>query len=202
MADTLLVRIKPFNPRRGYVMRSHIDGPTGAQFKEERGWYEVPKAVGERLKEVTSKPLSPESPLAFDVCTREEAIALEKRARAAAQERASASDPLSVNAASRDHLGGRTSRFPAARDGNTLTTADLPNGQRVTKDELHDEPADEADLESEDLAAEVAKTSAKASSKAKGGGRKATSAPAVPGAPKAAAGSLLPGAPTGDDGEK
>lgn len=156
MSDTMLVRLKPHNPRRGFVMKTYVDGLSGAVFKEERGWYEVPTALAEKLREITSRPENPESPLAFDVCTRDEAVALERRIRRAAQERASASDPFSVEGASRDHLGGRTPRSPAARDTNTLTTADLAGGESVLKNDLNEEPADANDLESDDLAAEVA----------------------------------------------
>ncbi len=183
---TMLVRLKPFNPRRGFVMRTYVDGISGAVFKEERGWYEVEDAMAAKLKEITSKPENPESPLAFDVCTREEAVALERRIRRQLQERAIATDPNSVEGASRDHLGGRTPRSPAARDANTLTTDDL-KGEPLLKD-VHDEPADEGDLDSEDLAADVAKHAAKTAPKKTAAAKKSAAGKGT---------SLLPGAPDG-----
>ncbi len=177
-AEVLLVRLKPFNPRRGYVLKTYVDGPSGAVFKEERGWYEVPAALGEKLRDVTSKPENTDSPAAFDVCTKEEAVALERRIRRQQQERAIATDPNSVEGASRDHIGGRTPRSVPARDASTLTTADLPNGKPVINGDLDEDDADANDLNSTDLAADVAASASKPKGKAGKGAK-----------------SLLPGAP-------
>jgi hypothetical protein len=190
--DTLLVRLKPFNPRRGYVMKTYVDGQTGAVFKEDRGWYEVDAAYGERLREVRSEPLNEESPPAFDVCTKAEAIELERRQKQAAAERATALDPRSVEGASRDHLGGRVPRQRDAKT-NAITTADLPENQPPLRGPLLDEPADESDLDSEDLAADVAASApvpgtpdAPASNPPKTKPRNRTNKPpTVPGAPDA-----------------
>lgn len=199
----MLVRLKPFNPRRGYVLKTYVDGPTGSVFREERGWYEVEADFAERLREIRSRPDREESPAAFDVCTRAQALELERKIRREQQERASAHDPLSVEGASRDHLGGRAPRYPAARDTGTLTTADLPGNQSPLRGPLHDEPADAGDLESEDLAAEVAQASKRPSVppvSRRPGGRPAgkAKAAAVPGAP--IQGSILPPAAPSEEG--
>ena len=48
MTDTLLVRLKPFDPRRGFVLRRFTFA--GIRFQSERGWYRVEKPVAERLR--------------------------------------------------------------------------------------------------------------------------------------------------------
>lgn len=187
MPTPMLVRLKPFNPRRGYFLKTYVDGPTGALFREERGWYEVDDpALLERLRNAPSRDGAEDSLPAFDVCTREEAVETERRVRHQQQLRATASDPTSVDGASRDHLGGRAPRFPAARDRSTLTTADLPGNQ------TDEEPADEADLDSEDLAADVAASKPVAAPK-----RPAPQARKPGPAPRK---SIAPGAPEGIPG--
>lgn len=208
----MLVRLKPFNPRKGYVMKTYVDGPTGAVFREERGWYEVDDPVLiERLKECKSRPDREESPNAFDVCTREQAIELERRIRREQQLRHSSLDPLSVEGASRDHIGGRAPRFPPARDRSTLTTADLPGNQSPLRTPLDDEPADASDLDSDDLAASVdteigrkaaptgsAASPKKTSSKKTAAAKKPSTPPpaGIPGAPTAG---ILPSDGTEDE---
>ena len=71
MTDTLLVRLKPYDPRRGHVLRRYTYA--GIKFQEERGWYRVEKAVAEYLRGVRETPTDRYSPLAFDVCTEDEA---------------------------------------------------------------------------------------------------------------------------------
>ena len=50
MTDTLLVRLKPYDPRRGHVLRRYTYA--GIKFHEERGWYRVSKDVAAYLKTV------------------------------------------------------------------------------------------------------------------------------------------------------
>ena len=44
--QTLLVRLKPYDPRRGFVLRRYTY--RGIKFHEERGWYRVDKDVGRK----------------------------------------------------------------------------------------------------------------------------------------------------------
>ena len=72
MTDTLLVRLKPYDPRRGHVLRRYVrrhQVPGGA------GWYRV-EAVAEYLRACAGSRRS-HAPLAFDVCTEAEAKALD-----------------------------------------------------------------------------------------------------------------------------
>jgi hypothetical protein len=94
--ETLLVRMKPFDPRRGQVLRRYTY--RGIRFQEERGWYRVEKEVGEYLRTVRQSS-DPHSTLAFDVCVEEEARALDVKELAAANPRQSATDELTVSAA-------------------------------------------------------------------------------------------------------
>lgn len=75
MTDTLLVRLKPYDPRRGFVLRRFTYA--GIRFQDERGWYRVERKVGEHLRAVRTVPTDKYAPLAFDVCTEAEAKALD-----------------------------------------------------------------------------------------------------------------------------
>jgi hypothetical protein len=107
--DTLLVRLKPFDPRRGHVLRRYTYA--GIKFQEERGWYRVEKPVAEYLRGVRETPTDRYSPLAFDVCTEAEAKALETTETEASKVKRSATDDLKV---------------VPARPAGALTSDDLP----------------------------------------------------------------------------
>ncbi len=106
--DSLLVRLKPFDPRRGHVLRRFTYA--GVKIHEERGWYRVSKPVGEYLRSVRQVASDEYSPLAFDVCTEEEAKALDMREEVETKVRRSATDEV---------------RLSPARNDGALTTAHL-----------------------------------------------------------------------------
>jgi hypothetical protein len=95
--ETMLVRLKPFEPRRGLVLRRFTYA--GIKFHEDRGWYRVEKGVAEYLRSVRERPEDPHSPLAFDVCTEEEALAKDAKENAAATPRKVASDEIKLSMA-------------------------------------------------------------------------------------------------------
>ncbi|MGN6107862.1 MAG: hypothetical protein ACTHU0_22330 [Kofleriaceae bacterium] len=123
--ETLLVRLRRFDPRRGNVLRRYTYA--GIKFHEDRGWYRVEPQVAAYLREVHQRPDDPHSPLAFDVCTDDEAKALDARDKAAATPRKTATDEIKVS--------------PARADG-AVTTLDLPE---ATKDERKVPPAAKKD---------------------------------------------------------
>lgn len=92
--DTLLVRLKPYDPRRGHVLRRYTYA--GIKFQEERGWYRVEKPVADYLRGVHEVSTDSYSPLAFDVCTEAEAKALEAGESEAVKVKRSATDDLKV----------------------------------------------------------------------------------------------------------
>jgi phage tail sheath gpL-like len=93
--ETMLVRLKGFDPVRGCVMRRYTYA--GIKFQPERGWYRVEQTVAEYLKSVRQDPANPHSALAFDVMTDDEARALE--AREQQTQRRSASEVVPMSAA-------------------------------------------------------------------------------------------------------
>ena len=107
--ETLLVRLKPYDPRRGQVLRRYTYA--GIKFQEERAWYRVEAPVAEHLRAVRQVPTDEHAPLAFDVCTEAEAKALEAMESDAAKFKRSATDDLKV---------------VPARPTGTVTTEDLP----------------------------------------------------------------------------
>ncbi len=83
--ERMLVRLKAFNPRRGFVLQRYT--VFGIRFEAGTGWSSVEPDVAEYLRSVHERDTDPGSPLAFDVCTKAEAEAMveaERRAREAA----------------------------------------------------------------------------------------------------------------------
>lgn len=98
--ETLLVRLKAFDPRRGHVLRRYTYA--GLKFHEERGWYRVAREVGEYLRTVRQIADAEYSPPAFDVHTEEEARAIDAREENETKVRRSAVDDLKVSVARQD----------------------------------------------------------------------------------------------------
>jgi hypothetical protein len=107
--ETLLVRLKPYDARRGHVLRRFTYA--GIKFQEERGWYRVEKAVADYLRTVRQLPSDRHSPLAFDVCTEAEAKALEAGEAEESKVKRSATDDI---------------KLVTARPVGAVTTEDLP----------------------------------------------------------------------------
>jgi hypothetical protein len=108
--ETLLVRLKPHDPRRGHRLRRYTY--RGIKFQEERGWYRVDKAVADYLREVRQVATDEHAPLAFDVCTADEAKALDAKEKDANTPRKTADDDIKVS---------------EARGDGAVTTSDLPD---------------------------------------------------------------------------
>jgi len=117
--QTLLVRLKPHDPRRGYVLRRYTY--RGIKFHDERGWYRVEKAVADYLRQIRQVAGDEHSPPAFDVCTDDEAKAVDAREKEGAVPRAAATDDIKLSAARSDQPAA-----PAARTEGAVTTEDLP----------------------------------------------------------------------------
>lgn len=98
--ETMLVRLKSYDPRRGQVLRRYTYA--GIKFHEERGWYRVEKAVAEYLKTVRQVHGDEVSPFAFDACTEEEARALDAREETEAKVRKAAADDVKLSPARGD----------------------------------------------------------------------------------------------------
>lgn len=99
--STVLVRIKPYNKRRGHLVRRYVytDRRSGIRyrFEESRGWYRVPLKIGKALSKIHSKSEDQDSPLAFDVKTEEEAQQVDASEEIAREERASATRARSAS---------------------------------------------------------------------------------------------------------
>lgn len=115
--ETLLVRLKPYDPRRGHVLRRFTY--VGIKFQEERGWYRVEKAVADYLRSVRQLPSDKHSPPAFDVCTEAEAKALEAGEAEESKVKRGATDDI---------------KLVTARPTGALTTEDLPKPSAAAED--------------------------------------------------------------------
>ena len=95
--QTLLVRLKPYDPRRGHVLRRYTFA--GIKFQHDRGWYRVEEPVGAYLKGVRQVNGDEYSQLAFDVCTEQEAKELETSEANASKVKQEASAEIKVSPA-------------------------------------------------------------------------------------------------------
>jgi hypothetical protein len=105
--ETLLVRLKPYAPRRGNVLKCFTYA--GIKFQSEQGWYRVETAVADYLRTVHQQPDDSLSALAFDVCTDAEAKTIE----------ATEADELKVRKSATDDI-----KLAPARPSTTVTTED------------------------------------------------------------------------------
>jgi len=110
----MLVRLKPYDPRRGHVLRRYTY--SGVKIHEERGWHRVSKSVADYLKTVRQVAGDDYSPLAFDVCTDDEAKALDAREEVETKVRRSATDEV---------------RLSPARNDDVLTSSHLPEASKA-----------------------------------------------------------------------
>ena len=115
MEETLLVRLKPLDPRRKFVLRRYAYA--GIVFQEVHGWYRVSHAIGEYLRGVRQLEFDAYSPGAFDVCTDAEAQAIDAREKAVAGARRLAMAAIALTP-------GRPSGVVTTRDLPTMPVAE------------------------------------------------------------------------------
>lgn len=142
MTTTMLVRIKPYNPKRGQIARTVITH--GTKFSVERGWYEVDADFAEVLR-LEHHGGDPDAALIFDVCTKDEAIAMQKAEDRAAKEAASPERPIAPERVT------RRERAPASVDPAAKSATP------IVADGADDE--DEGDEDDESTASEIGRLS-------------------------------------------
>jgi hypothetical protein len=127
--DTLLVRLRAHDPRRGHVLRCFAF--RGVRFYAHLGWYRVTPEVADHLRLALQHADDPHSPRAFDVCTVEEAerIDAEENARAHA---ATATAPLGTAPRASTPAPVVVTPTPASVAGIAAHAADSP--RRAKKD--------------------------------------------------------------------
>ncbi len=126
------VRLKPFDPRKRHLLRTYMHGPTRQSFDEARGWYSVDQSLATYLAAVRQVESDPDSPLAFDVCTFEEAQAIDARERKVAAGPASAADAvdLSTSDLGENRVRARAVAAAAAAAGDEVPEAFVPKAQK------------------------------------------------------------------------
>lgn len=142
-----LVRLKPFDPKRGFVVRRYIF--EHKRYEVESGWYEVDDATGAKLKLLLQNEDDLSSKDLFDVCEPGEARALEERERVAAEraaQRASAARPHRTDAPARAAMTTRD-LVRSSRAGDALPETDRKMIDPVEDDEEEAEAAAAAERE-------------------------------------------------------
>jgi hypothetical protein len=114
-----LIRLKPFDLKKGHIIRRYT--VAGTTFEERKGWYRVSDHMAAYLATVHQVADDEDSPMAFDVCTQDDAKRIDAAEKKKAEERARAAEP---NVA--------TARDVTAIAGD-LTTADLRDPGRRSR---------------------------------------------------------------------
>lgn len=86
MSNQMYIRLKPYNPRRGYTLKRFC--VSGKVF-QSGNWYKVSEATAQAVSELHQKAHDEDSPYAFDVATEQQARAIEdaEKARQEAERR-------------------------------------------------------------------------------------------------------------------
>ena len=114
-----LIRLKPFDPKKGHIIRRYT--VSGTTFEERKGWYRVSDHTAAYLGTVHQIADDEDSPMAFDVCSQDEAKRIDAAEKKKAEERARATEPNVATARDVTALGG------------DLTTADLRDPRRRSR---------------------------------------------------------------------
>lgn len=135
--EELLVRLKPLHERKGHKLQVYMY--EGMRFQVERGWYRVARSLAEKLRALHQEHYDDESPLAFDVCTEEEALKLEeKERREAVNQRATVSQAANAQ---------RVSPRLGEGGGGDMTTSDLKPASTDMLDGADEDDDDTSDPE-------------------------------------------------------
>lgn len=108
-----LVRLKPYEPKKGHVLQRYT--AFSIRFEERRGWYKVSDEVANYLASVHQTPGDEDSPLAFDVCSEDEAQRMEAAEKKKAEDKARAAEPNVTEVVTRDLMTADLSKTAAAR---------------------------------------------------------------------------------------
>lgn len=143
MASKKLVRIKPYDKRRGHLLRTYRVG--GKFYEGKKGWYEIEASVAEVLAEV-KQSTDPHAPNGFDICTRAEAERIDEE-EAQEEGKRSASSPNKFTA--REDVEAKVKANRARQE--KAKAQEAARAARATEEE-----AELAELEAEEIAAEKA----------------------------------------------
>jgi hypothetical protein len=138
MATHLYIRLKPYNPKRGHVLRRYTY--RGVRFYEGR-WYNVPEALARELADVHQRHGNEDSPLAFDVATQTQAREIEDAERKKLEEERRKLENAEVVAATEirdDQVRGALSTADLPKDEPADEDKELGASMANTKDELID----------------------------------------------------------------
>lgn len=174
---TMLVRIYPRAPKRGHHCASFVvrDSPYG-KFLVEVGWYTVRESFAENLRKYRNNDRDPMSPPIFQICTQEEARAIEEAEKEAIR-RADANTPIPLPKTEMDDEDWEIDEEEEEASDEPDEPKDLADYDEADYDEADYDDDDYDDEPPEAPVAEFSKktkVSKKASKKAKKVSKKAT----------------------------
>jgi hypothetical protein len=143
MKTIMLVRLKPHDPKKGLLLKQYTY--QGIRFQVGRGWYKVNGQVAAYLESVHSVPGDNHTPLAFDVCTPDQARAMDEKDCKAARQVVPAEQALDVS-----HVGDEQ---PRAKSRPRPDRDDALRRQRRDSDRMPEnmrpDALDDVDMEDE-----------------------------------------------------
>ena len=107
----------------------------GHRFDASGGWYEVPAGTAQQLRELHQDHYDPDSPLIFDVVTRDQAEKLEESERIE-EEHASAERPHRVRSRLQQRVAALTTKDLAGTQPEMIDPD--PDGEEITAVESED----------------------------------------------------------------
>lgn len=141
-----LVRLKPFNGKN-HVLRTYTVASKKFVGGDKPAWYGVDDDLAKVLKKVKQVSEDSTSADAFDVCSEEEAAAIDEAERG--KHLGTVAQPIPATGAPpmRVHNVSRTEASRAASAVGTVTTADLPRASAPEPsgeftDDMNDDPGD------------------------------------------------------------
>jgi hypothetical protein len=151
--STRLVRLRPRSGKKNaarFPLRYTING---IRFEAERGWYRLTDlAFAAKLKALRLHEEDPDSPRIFDVCTEEEALALQAKEKRS-QTRRDVEDADAISAKDVAPVKGRRARAVTAADATGKADPEPEEGGGDDEDLADGEPAMiDPDPDGEDLA--------------------------------------------------
>ena len=127
----MYIRLKPFNPRRGHMLRRFCF--KGKVFHVGR-WYKVSESFAQQVSEIHQKANDEDSPYAFDVATEQQARAIEAKEsakEATERKKINNAEVVSAQEVRDDSLRGGALTTAALRTAEAVD--DIPDAKAVAK---------------------------------------------------------------------
>ena len=133
----MLVRLKAHDPKKRLVLKQYTY--RSIRFQAGRGWYKVDGEIAAYLETVHSVPGDPDTPLAFDVRTPDEARTMDENDRKAARQVLPADEPLDMTQVRHEYPRANRQRSTDHKDEPPQRRSRAPSSEDEQLDVREDE---------------------------------------------------------------